>query len=135
MPALVKSSVGSSPGTSDDECTRVCPLRSKYCRNFSRSSAPVMAANCITRVSVIEPEADALADDARHDRRGIAATQQMVAQPRAGPRAIGARERRQATAGDGARLLELAVVGQGPHGPGGQRARPAPPPGLRPAPA
>src|SRR2546428_140343 len=94
MPALVKSSVGSSPGTSDDECTRVCPLRSKYCRNFSRSSAPVMAANCITRVSVIEPEADALADDARHDRRGIAATQQMVAQPRAqlARRPVAARE-------------------------------------------
>src|SRR6266852_2761089 len=44
MPALVKRSVGSSPGTSDDERTRVCPLRSKYCRNFSRSSAPRPAA-------------------------------------------------------------------------------------------
>src|SRR2546430_4449025 len=114
MPAFVKSSVGSSPGTSDDERTRVCPLRSKYCRNLSRSSAPVMAANCITRVSVIEPEADALADDARHDRRGIAATQQMVAQPRAGPRAIGARERRQASAGDGRRPPPPALLRHGP---------------------
>jgi len=45
----------------------------------------------------------------------------MVAQPRAGPRAIGARERRQATAGDGARPLELAVVGQGRQRRVGQR--------------
>src|ERR1051326_7553008 len=41
MPALVKSSVGSLAGTSDDECTRRCPLLSKKRRNFSRISEPV----------------------------------------------------------------------------------------------
>src|SRR5437667_74858 len=104
MPALVKRSVGSSPGTRDDERTRVCPLRSKYCRNFSRSSAPLMGSpNCTTRDSGLGGEADALADDARHDRRGVPATQEMVAQPRGGPRAVRPPERRQAPAGDGAR--------------------------------
>src|SRR5258706_10590286 len=41
MPALVKSNVGSLAGTSDDECTRLCPLLSKKHRNFSRISEPV----------------------------------------------------------------------------------------------
>lgn len=41
MPALVKSNVGSLAGTSDDECTRLCPLLSKKRRNFSRISEPV----------------------------------------------------------------------------------------------
>src|SRR6185312_15915654 len=41
MPALVKSSVGSLAGTSDDECTRLWPLLSKKRRNFSRISDPV----------------------------------------------------------------------------------------------
>src|SRR6476661_5160886 len=41
MPALVKSSVGSLAGASDDECTRLCPLLSKKRRNFSRISEPV----------------------------------------------------------------------------------------------
>src|ERR1051326_7556805 len=41
MPALVKSSVGSLAGTSDDECTRRCPLPSKKRKNFSRISEPV----------------------------------------------------------------------------------------------
>src|SRR5215467_10770411 len=41
MPALVKSSVGSLAGTSEDECTRLCPLLSKKRRNFSRISEPV----------------------------------------------------------------------------------------------
>src|ERR1051326_7805868 len=41
MPALVKSKVGSLAGTSDDECTRRCPLPSKKRRNFSRISEPV----------------------------------------------------------------------------------------------
>src|SRR5207244_542393 len=40
MPALVNRSVGSSPGTSDEERTRVWPLRSKYFKNVSRSSWP-----------------------------------------------------------------------------------------------
>src|SRR5439155_11449632 len=44
MPALVKSRVGSSPGTSDEERTRVWPRRSKYARNASRISLPVIAA-------------------------------------------------------------------------------------------
>src|SRR6266852_3980594 len=41
MPALVKSSVGSLAGTSDDECTRLWPLLSKKRRNVSRISEPV----------------------------------------------------------------------------------------------
>src|SRR5579884_3196769 len=41
MPALVKSSVGSLAGTSDDECTRRWPLLSKKRRNLSRISEPV----------------------------------------------------------------------------------------------
>src|SRR6266404_4128388 len=42
MPALVNSSVGSFAGRSGLERTRVCPCRSKYCKNFSRISLPVM---------------------------------------------------------------------------------------------
>src|SRR6266850_1579600 len=48
MPAFVKRSVGSSPGTSGEERTRVWPLRSKYCRNFSRSSPPVIGGLIVT---------------------------------------------------------------------------------------
>jgi len=35
MPALVKSSVGSSLGISDELATTVCPLLSKYFKNYS----------------------------------------------------------------------------------------------------
>src|SRR5258706_4452833 len=42
MPALVNSSVGSFAGRSGLERTRVWPWRSKYCKNFSRISFPVM---------------------------------------------------------------------------------------------
>jgi hypothetical protein len=35
---LVKSSVGSLPGTSDEDGTMVCPLDWKYRRNFWRIS-------------------------------------------------------------------------------------------------
>src|SRR4051794_37945896 len=42
MPALVKSSVGSLAGKSGLERTRVWPCRSKYSRNFSRISLPVI---------------------------------------------------------------------------------------------
>ena len=38
MPELVKSRVGSLPGTSDDEGTMVCPLDLKNCRNCWRIS-------------------------------------------------------------------------------------------------
>ena len=41
IPALVKSSVGSFCGTSDDECTSRCPFSTKKCRNFRRISEPV----------------------------------------------------------------------------------------------
>src|SRR4051794_9103977 len=40
MPALVNNSVGSLAGTSDDECTRRCPLLSKKRRKVSRVSEP-----------------------------------------------------------------------------------------------
>src|SRR6185503_11101840 len=42
MPALVKSNVGSFAGNKGDERTRVCPWRSKYFRNVSRISFPVI---------------------------------------------------------------------------------------------
>src|SRR5258706_8359325 len=42
MPALVNRSVGSLAGSSGLERTRVWPWRSKYCKNFSRISLPVM---------------------------------------------------------------------------------------------
>jgi len=42
MPALTKSSVGSFAGNKGDERTRVCPRCSKYLRNNSRISLPVM---------------------------------------------------------------------------------------------
>src|SRR2546421_10623305 len=42
MPALVNNSVGSLAGRSGLERTRVWPCRSKYSRNFSRISFPVM---------------------------------------------------------------------------------------------
>src|SRR5258705_981278 len=109
MPALVKSKVGSSPGTSGDERTRVWPLRSKYCRNCSRSSAPVIGGLIVSPGSVLDPEADTLADDPRHHRHGIAAAQEMVAQARGRGCAIATLERRQTPMRDGARLLEIAV--------------------------
>src|ERR1700723_396305 len=40
MPALVKSSVGSLAGTSEDECTRRCPFDSKNLRKASRMADP-----------------------------------------------------------------------------------------------
>ena len=43
MPELVKSSVGSLPGTRLDERTIVWPFDSKNLRNFSRISAAFMA--------------------------------------------------------------------------------------------
>src|SRR5258708_22922711 len=42
MPALVNSNVGSLAGKSGEERTRVCPCRSKYSKNFSRISDPVI---------------------------------------------------------------------------------------------
>src|SRR6266849_4031315 len=41
MPALVNSSVGSFCGTSDDECTSLCPFCTKKSRNLRRISEPV----------------------------------------------------------------------------------------------
>src|ERR1700727_2778408 len=41
IPALVKSSVGSFDGTSDDECTSLCPFCTKKSRNLLRISEPV----------------------------------------------------------------------------------------------
>ena len=71
--------------------------------------------NCITGISVIEADTEAFAHDARNDRRGMAAAQKMVAQPRRGARGIGAAQRGQAPARDGARPLERVgvVAGQG----------------------
>src|SRR5436189_1499146 len=43
MPAFVNKSVGSFAGKSGDERTRLWPCRSKYSRNFSRISLPVMS--------------------------------------------------------------------------------------------
>jgi len=62
------------------------------------------------RDSLLEPEAHALADHPRHDRRGIAATQQVVAQARRHPGTVGTLERLQTSERDGAGALELAVV-------------------------
>jgi hypothetical protein len=42
MPALVNSSVGSLPGTSGDDATRLWPISSKKSRNASRTSALVI---------------------------------------------------------------------------------------------
>jgi hypothetical protein len=39
MPALVKSSVGSSDGTSDDDATTRCPRASKNLRKEERMAA------------------------------------------------------------------------------------------------
>ncbi|MNT26286.1 hypothetical protein D3C86_784520 [compost metagenome] len=38
MPELVKSRVGSLPGTSEDDGTMVCPFDLKNCRNWRRIS-------------------------------------------------------------------------------------------------
>src|SRR4029450_1928972 len=43
IPALVKSSVGSSPGTSDELGTMVCPWRWKYSRKLRRMSLERMS--------------------------------------------------------------------------------------------
>src|SRR2546423_2775668 len=41
MPAFVNSNVGSFAGTSDDECTSLCPFCTKKSRNLRRISDPV----------------------------------------------------------------------------------------------
>ena len=46
IPAFVNKSVGSLAGTSEEECTRRCPLVSKKRKNSSRISFPVR--NCMT---------------------------------------------------------------------------------------
>src|SRR5512142_3302724 len=46
MPALVKSSVGSSTGTSDEEGTMRCPWRSKYFRKPVRISRESISDDC-----------------------------------------------------------------------------------------
>jgi len=45
------------------------------------------------RDSVLDRQADALAHDPRHDRRGIPAAPEMVAKPRGGPHAIATLQR------------------------------------------
>src|SRR5258705_13106770 len=95
MPALVKSKVGSSPGTSGDERTRVWPLRSKYCRNCSRRSAPFIGGLIVSPGAGIDPEADTFSEDPRHHRNGRAAAQEVVAQSHGPACAIATLERRQ----------------------------------------
>src|SRR5262249_44247863 len=74
-------------------------------------------ANLKHRHSVLDREGHALAHDTRHQRRGEAAAQQVVAQARGGPRAVAPRERRKPSAGGRAGALELArVVAAGPRG-------------------
>src|SRR5687768_17312897 len=48
IPALVKSSDGSSCGTSDELATTRCPFRSKYSRNDARISLQVIGAHYFT---------------------------------------------------------------------------------------
>lgn len=62
------------------------------------------------RVSVVEAGAEAFAHDARDDRRGMAAAPEMVAQTRRRARGIGAAQRGQTPARDGARPLERVGV-------------------------
>ena len=62
------------------------------------------------RDSVLDREGDALAHDPRHDRGGVAATQQMVAKPCGGPCAVAASQRGQPPAGNRAGALELVAV-------------------------
>src|SRR5271157_6341903 len=72
MPALVNSSVGSLTGTSEEECTSLCPLETKKSRNMRRTSEPeslrlgigdeeilafVLAAGLISNVALVsEPQ-------------------------------------------------------------------------------
>src|SRR5438067_7313162 len=55
MPALVKSNVGSFAGSSGLERARVWPCRSKYSRNFSRISLPVIVSGQSSVVSGQRP--------------------------------------------------------------------------------
>src|SRR5213593_2797238 len=124
MPALVKRSVGSSPGTSDEEHTRVWPLRSKYCRNFSRSSAPVIGRPIVT--PRLSPRPGGPRTRGRRAppaaRRSRGAGGGLAGAPRQG---------RQPPAGDCAGALELAVVVHGGQRRLDQRGRDAARPELR----
>jgi hypothetical protein len=62
------------------------------------------------RDSVIDRQGDTLAHDPRHHRGRVAATQEMVAKPCGGPRAVAAPQRGQPPAGDRAGALELVAV-------------------------
>ena len=48
MPAFVKSSVGSSAGTSEEDATRVCPFSSKNDRNVSRTLREVQPPEAVS---------------------------------------------------------------------------------------
>src|SRR5260370_13997039 len=123
MPELVKRSVGSSPGTSEDERTRVWPCASKYLRNFARSSAPVIgrpivpsalrAFRCARGGSFVGRDANRLPHHARDDPRREAAPEELVAQARR--RALGrcAAERREPAPREGTRLGELVLALEG----------------------
>jgi hypothetical protein len=62
------------------------------------------------RDSVLDRQGDALAHDPRHDRGGVAATQEMVTKPCGGPRAVAAPQCGQPPAGNRAGALELIAV-------------------------
>src|SRR6185503_9278821 len=62
MPALVKSSVGSSPGTSEELDTMVCPWRWKYSRKLRRMS--------LERMSLCSVLIDRLSAPVAAERRG-----------------------------------------------------------------
>src|ERR1043165_6192251 len=53
MPAFVNSNVGSLAGRRGDERTRVCPCSSKYLRNASRISSPVIIDSSLSRLVLI----------------------------------------------------------------------------------
>src|ERR1700675_3994225 len=103
MPALVKRSVGSWAGTRGDERTTVCPWRRKYSRKRWRSSLPLMVMASLYRGAVgrcvpVGARPGERRDRPHHDRRGVSAPHEVVAQPRRRPREAGPQEGRQAAA-------------------------------------
>src|SRR5215207_9920060 len=78
MPALVNSNVGSFAGRRGDERTRLCPCSSKYFRNASRISLPVMTKSSLPHIRIIRAISSQCADLVAHKLECETTSQQMI---------------------------------------------------------
>src|SRR5215212_10432627 len=80
MPAFVNSNVGSSAGRRGDERTRVCPCSSKYFKNASRISLPVIINSSLPHIRIIHVISGQRPNLATNEFKSKALPQQMIEQ-------------------------------------------------------